>query len=62
MLKSILNLGKELNKSEKEQINGGFGGVFFDYCSNIVLQHECVANPACAWNGNECYTKTPHIV
>lgn len=34
MLKSISNLGKELNKSEKEQVNGGFGP---------VLQKGCLA-------------------
>lgn len=62
MLKLISNLGKELDKSQQKEIVGGFGDVFFESCSGITLQHECIASPTCAWNGQECYTKTPHIV
>ncbi|WP_299683966.1 hypothetical protein [uncultured Dokdonia sp.] len=62
MLKSISNLGKELSKTEKKQINGGFGDVFFDSCSGIEIRFECLSNPTCGWNGTSCYTKTPHII
>ncbi len=62
MLKTISNLGKALDKAEQKEINGGLFGVFFDGCSGIATRHECLVNPTCAWNGNSCYTKTPHIV
>jgi len=62
MKKQLSNLGKTLSSKEQKQINGGFGGVFFDYCSGIELRYECLSNPACAWGGGACYTKTPHIL
>ncbi|TCI94210.1 hypothetical protein [Tenacibaculum sp. M341] len=33
MKKSILNLGKQLNKTEQKQINGGFG--------NLLISSSC---------------------
>ena len=44
MLKSISNLGKELNKSEKEQIKGGFGPLQEFECVNPYLNPggECM--------------------
>ena len=62
MKKSILNIGKELNNKELEKVNGGLGGVFFDTCSHITQQWDCIRRPECAWDGNSCYTHTPHVI
>lgn len=60
MKKSILNLGKSLNKKEQQSVSGGFG-VFFNTCPGYT-QEECITKPQCAWNGRACVTDTPHIV
>lgn len=61
MKKSILSIGKALNRVEQKEVSGGFG-VFFDSCSSITVRFQCTRSPECAWGGSSCYTKTPHIV
>ena len=40
MKKSILNLGKALNKAEQKTVNGGqvFGGPCFEWCADPEIQ------------------------
>ncbi|MEQ6125286.1 hypothetical protein AAON49_13845 [Pseudotenacibaculum sp. MALMAid0570] len=46
MKKSILNIGKALNKAEQKQVNGGMNGIC-DCTSNYtqVSQNECIFSP-----------------
>ena len=51
MKKSILNLGKILNKAEQKQINGGMGLVLVS-CHNLFLcQYDCSEGEVCAIPG-----------
>jgi len=47
MLKSISNLGKELNKSEKQEVKGGFGPVSKGECLSPYFKsspdEECIS-------------------
>ena len=61
MKKSILNIGKVLNKQEQKEVAGGFGGVFFRYC-RAVTSSECNRSPQCQWSAGVCINTNPHIV
>jgi hypothetical protein len=69
MKKSILNVGRALNKSEQKSINGGLG--FYHSCDNVNDQHICEQREECIWipdlvgNGGYCNLRRnediPHI-
>jgi hypothetical protein len=63
MKKSILNLGKALQKKEQQQINGGFGS---SNCFSITTSYECVRAFGCNWygcsgSGSYCGPNYPHL-
>ena len=57
MKKSILNIGKALDKTEQKQINGGFG---FSNCFDIPDQNSCDYTLGCNWYGCYCGPTYPH--
>jgi len=58
MKKSILTIGKTLNKTEQRSINGGNPTPAI--CNPITNQTECV-NTGCLWLFNRCIAPKPGI-
>lgn len=46
MKKSILNVGKELNKAEQKLVQGGLG--YYHQCTGFS-ESECGSVPGCIW-------------
>jgi hypothetical protein len=54
MKKSILNIGKKLNKVEQQQINGGYGSCSQSgrlCCFTLPNGQELCEPGICTWNG-----------
>ncbi len=70
MAKSILSIGKILNKNEQKYIHGGLG--YFHSCDVVNIESICNAREECYWipsltgNGGYCNlrdnNKIPHLV
>ncbi|WP_299107118.1 hypothetical protein [uncultured Tenacibaculum sp.] len=58
MKKSILTLGKSLNKTEQKNINGGF---FTNNCFDITDSSSCNRKRGCQWYGCYCGPNSPHF-
>lgn len=52
MKKSILNLGKALNRAEQKEISGGFG----------IVPHLCVSNQKCVTDDDCCFGESCHLI
>jgi hypothetical protein len=57
MKKSILNLGKALQRKEQKQINGGTN----TNCLSIDNEFECNNTRTCQWSGCYCAPNYPHL-
>ncbi len=65
MKKSILNLGKALNKAEQQEIKGNLGltpALPFGSCFSITNSNQCGRTRGCQWY-NSCYCgpTSPHL-
>ena len=59
MKKSILNIGKALNKAEQKEINGGRNWNGFCFPSEAKCNHYCTTS--CSPCGVSSFGYTPHV-